>query len=309
MGDQGTVKNGERVKIAPGQSDRLQLHEDRQLADAPIAWHGSGISESAGIKGCAYIYAPAGQAGEYAPLAANPFRGCGHACPYCYVPAVIKMSRAEFDAGATERPGFLQALAKDARKYQAAGSREQVMLSFTTDPYHPGDTSLTRKTLQVLAEHGLGFCTLTKGGTRALRDLDLFRPERDAFASTLTSLDEAFAKKWERNAAAPADRIAALQRFHKAGIFTWVSLEPTLDIESSLAIVAKTHTFVDLFKVGRVNYLPMTKTADWRDYTERMVDLCQRLGAAHYIKKDLQPFLPAGYANPLRVQQHHGAAA
>lgn len=30
-----------------------------------------------GIKGCTYIYEPAGQAGEYAPLATNPYRGCG----------------------------------------------------------------------------------------------------------------------------------------------------------------------------------------------------------------------------------------
>ncbi len=38
---------------------------------------------SAGLKGCNFIYAPKGQAGEYAPLAANPYRGCGHACSYC----------------------------------------------------------------------------------------------------------------------------------------------------------------------------------------------------------------------------------
>lgn len=29
------------------------------------------------IKGCSIIYAPAGQAGEYARLATNPYRGCG----------------------------------------------------------------------------------------------------------------------------------------------------------------------------------------------------------------------------------------
>ena len=29
------------------------------------------------IKGCTLIYAPKGQAGEYAPLASNPYRGCG----------------------------------------------------------------------------------------------------------------------------------------------------------------------------------------------------------------------------------------
>jgi hypothetical protein len=89
------------------------------------------------------------------------------------------------------------------------------------------------------------------------------------------------------------------------GIFTWVSLEPTLDIESSLAIVEATHSFVDLYKVGRVNYLPMTKKTDWRDYTLRMLDTLNRVGARHYIKKDLQPFLLAGYPNPLRVPQHH----
>jgi DNA repair photolyase len=263
----------------------------------------------AALKGCTIIYAPAGQAGEYAPLATNPYRGCGHGCAYCYVPAVLRMDRREFDAGAVERPNFLASLTKDAKKYQAAGITEQVMLSFTTDPYHPGDTMLTRRTLDVLIDHGLGFCTLTKGGTRAMRDIALFRPDRDAFASTLTSLDDAFSLKWERGAALPGDRLRALRLFYEAGIFTWVSLEPTLDVESSLRIVEEAHEFVDLFKIGRVNYLPMTKTTDWRAYTERMVELCQRLGVRHYVKKDLQPFLPAGYPNPLRVPQHHGEVA
>lgn len=257
------------------------------------------------VAGCSIIYAPKGQAGEYAPLATNPYRGCGHKCAYCYVPNVLRMPRAEFDKGAVERPGFIEKLTKDARKYQAAGITEQVMLCFTTDPYHPGDNRLTRETIRVLKDHGLGFCTLTKGGSRALRDLDLFRPERDAFATTLTSLDDAFSLKWERGAALPGDRIATLKAFHQAGIFTWVSLEPTLDVESSLQIVAETHEFVDLYKIGRANYLPMTETTDWEDYTHRMIDLCQRLGVAHYIKKDLQPYLPAGYPNPRRLPQHN----
>lgn len=152
------------------------------------------------IKGCDIIYAPKGQAGEYSALAANPYRGCGHKCLYCYVPLVTKQPRPEFDSGAVPRANFLSRLTADARKYQAAGITEQVMLSFTTDPYHPGDTSLTRQTLEILIAHGLAFCTLTKGGTRGLRDIDLFRPERDAFASTLTSLDARISRKWERGA-------------------------------------------------------------------------------------------------------------
>jgi Copper/zinc superoxide dismutase (SODC) len=54
----------------------------------------------------------------------------------------------------------------------------------------------------------LAFCVLTKGGERALADVDLYRPDRDAFASTLTSLDERFSSKWERSAAVPDDRVA-----------------------------------------------------------------------------------------------------
>lgn len=257
------------------------------------------------VAGCSIIYAPRGQAGEYAKLATNPYRGCGHKCAYCYVPAVLRMDRPVFDAGAFPRPDFMAALRKDAVKYQACGIREQVMLSFTTDPYHPGDNSMTRDVLTTLQTHGLGICTLTKGGQRALRDMDLFRPDRDAFASTLTSLDDAFSLKWERGAALPGDRIATLKAFHDAGIFTWVSLEPTLDTESSLSIIEHTHQFVDLYKIGRANYLPMTNNTDWESYTLRILDLVNRLGVKHYIKHDLQKYLPAGYYNPRYIEQHH----
>jgi DNA repair photolyase len=262
-------------------------------------------SSPASVKSCPIIYTPRGQAGEYAQLAANPYRGCGHACAYCYVPKVLRMDRAEFDAGATERTGFLSALTKDARKYQTAGITEQVLLSFTTDPYHPGDTALTSETIRVLQGHGLAVCTLTKGGSRALRDIDLFRPDRDAFASTLTTLDDQFSLRWERGAAMPRERIATLRAFHDRGIFTWVSLEPTLDCESSLSIIEHTHEFVDLYKIGRANYLPMTGTTDWESYTHRIVALCERLGVRKYVKHDLQKYLPEGYQNPLRIPQHN----
>lgn len=263
---------------------------------------------SVGLPGCTCIYAPKGQAGEYAALACNPYRGCGHRCKYCYVPAVIHMKRPEFDAFAFPKPDFLARLRKDAAKYQSAVITEQVMLSFTTDPYHPFDTSLTRDVLLTLQEFGMGVCTLTKGGARALRDLDLFRPDRDAFASTLTeAVDGEVWRTWEPNAAPPSERISTLRRFHERGIFTWVSLEPTLSTSSSLDVVEKTAPFVDLFKVGKANYLgEFSKAIDWQDYTLRMTELLQRLGKAHYVKRDLQKFLPPNYPNPLRVPQHHG---
>lgn len=272
-------------------------------------------ADGVSVHGCTTIYAPKGQAGEYSALAVNLYKGCGHKCAYCYVPLVTHQDRAEFDAGAVllsskARPDILAALDRDAQRYAALGSQTQIMFSFTTDPFHPFDTSATRTALETLRRHGLPFCTLTKGGSRALRDLDLFRPECDAFASTLTSLDSRFSKKWERGAADPADRIATLAAFNSGGIFTWVSLEPTLDVDASLALVDATHHCVDLYKVGRANYLKeITRTTDWADYTRRMIVRLAQVRRPAYIKQDLQPYLPVDYPNPLRIAQNNSAAA
>jgi DNA repair photolyase len=257
------------------------------------------------VKGCTIIYAPAGQAGEYAKLAVNPYRGCGHGCSYCYVPAAIRMSREAFDRGAAPKPDFLARLIHDAEKYRAHGVREQVMLSFTTDPYNPDDVEhqLTRRCLVALKDHGLGICTLTKGGARALRDIDLFRPERDAFASTLTTLDPEQSREWERGAALPADRLATLEQFHAAGIFTWVSLEPVYDTAMTIELIKRTAGYVDLYKIGRINYHRITREIDWCQFTADVLRVVNDLGKQHYIKRDLQPFLPSGYSNPKYVNQ------
>lgn len=255
------------------------------------------------VKGCSYIYAPRGQAGEYAALACNPYRGCGHKCAYCYVPRAIHIDRTEFDSGAVARKDFLANLERDAQKYKQLGITEQVMLSFTTDPYHPGATDLTRDVLRMIQSHGMGVCALTKGGVRALRDISIFRPGRDAFASTLTCLDDDFSKMWERDASLPEERMNVLRTFHEAGIFTWVSLEPVLDTGAAIEIVRQTHQYVDLYKVGRANYIGLTKTTDWKKFTEDILAVLGETGSRHYIKKDLQPFLPEGYVNPMRVRQ------
>lgn len=259
------------------------------------------------IKGCNHIYAPKGQAGEFAPLAVNPYRGCGHKCIYCYVPQVIKISRNEFDNEVRPRSNFLNLLTRDAKKYHKAGIKAQVLLSISTDPYNPLDSELclTRQTIQILRQYGLSFCTLTKGGSRALRDIDLFRPAKDAFATTLTSLDNKVSLEWEPGAALPQDRLITLKKFYDAGIFTWVSLEPVFDPEETLEIIRQSHRFVKLYKVGRINYHKLTKTIDWEGFTRRVTDLLNNLDAKHYIKADLQSFLPPGYPNPEHILQHN----
>lgn len=275
-------------------------------ADEPTKSRGPRLNDDGfSVAGCSYIYAPRGQAGEYSMLATNPYRGCGHKCAYCYVPDVLRMKREEFDLGAESRPDFLKNLRKDAVKYQALGIDKQVMLSFTTDPFNPYNMDLTGPTIDILKEHGLAFCTLTKGGSRALPYIDMFRTNRDAFASTLTSLDDKFSLKWERGAALPGDRMSTLQKFHKRGIFTWVSLEPVLDTAATLQILEETHEYVDFFKIGRVNHIGLTKEINWEEFTHRVIEVVSKYNIRHYLKKDLQPYLPAGYENPKYVTQHN----
>jgi DNA repair photolyase len=219
---------------------------------------------------------------------------------------VTRKTTAEFGIPTTRGPSFLSRLEKEAAKYQAAGIVDRVLLCFTCDPYQPLDVveQVTRHTIQILHRHGLPVQILTKGGSRSLRDLDLFGPA-DAFAATLTFLDEAESRKWEPKAALPRDRIDTLEAFHAAGIPTWVSLEPVISPVQSLSIIHRTHEFVDLFKVGTLNYHPVARTIDWRVFAHKAVELLMSLGyteiqaddqvlpgqKAFYIKNDLKRYL------------------
>jgi len=62
------------------------------------------------------IYRPSGRALEYAPLAANLYRGCNHGCLYCYAPRALKTGREEFHANPQPREGILDALRKDVER-------------------------------------------------------------------------------------------------------------------------------------------------------------------------------------------------
>jgi DNA repair photolyase len=251
------------------------------------------------------IYQPKGRAGEYAEWATNPYVGCGHGCVYCYVPHIPgQPDRQTFNRLAIPRPDFAVRADHAAQRLQKRGISAQVMLSFTTDPYHRFDTSLTREVLAILHDYGHGFCTLTKGGTRALRDLPLFNPHTDAFACTLTSLDDRRALKWEPQAAPSSDRLKALWSFHQAGIFTIVSLEPVLCVEDTLEIIRATAHMVNLYKVGKANYIKLPQAIDWQRFTQQVTAELRAYNAEHYIKRDLQMFLPPNYPNIQHRIQH-----
>lgn len=231
------------------------------------------------------IYEPRGRAREYAALACNIYRGCDHQCVYCYAPGATRRKREAFAIPEQRGDNFISRLEKDARKVVPA---DRVLLCFTCDPYQQLDVELglTRQTIEVLHNAGHAVQVLTKGGSRALRDLDLFG-EVDAFATTLTLLSPEHSAKWEPGAASPQDRIDTIRKFHAAGIPTWVSLEPVLNPDSALEIIRQTHEFVDLYKVGKLNYHQLAKTIDWPQFGCDVVALLKELRKTYYIKDDL----------------------
>ena len=237
----------------------------------------------------AVIYQPKGKAREYAPYAANLYRGCSHGCLYCYAPAAIREKRARFHASPQPRREILQALSEDCKKGAVSGP---VLLSFTTDAYQPIEDGLgiTREAIKMLKITGNKVEILTKGGPRACRDFDLLG-KGDAFATTLTFLNEEDSRQWEPGAALPNDRMSAMQTAYAAGISTWASMEPVIDPEQTLALIEMTAPFVDLFKVGKLNHHPLAKEIDWQSFGRRAVSLLESLDKAYYVKKDLQSLL------------------
>jgi DNA repair photolyase len=236
------------------------------------------------------IYEPKGKAAEYSPLAMNIYRGCSHGCKYCYAPAATRRQRESFDIPEL-RGNFFAELDKDLVKFK--GDKRPILLSFTTDPYQPFDAEkkLARWSLQQLIKNGNAIKVLTKGGMRAFRDFDLMKAGNVDFGATLTFMDETSSKEWEPGAALPSDRILALKTAHDIGIKTWVSLEPVIDPESVYQIISATHEFVDLYKVGKLNYHPIAKTIDWHKFGHKAKTLLKSLGKDFYIKDDLRKLM------------------
>jgi len=234
------------------------------------------------------IYRPKGKAAEYSHLAINHYVGCGHGCKYCYCPAVTR--NYEFHSRQSVRKDVLYRLRREAPNF--AGTNERVLLSFACDPYQPLDDAeqITRKVIEILRENDVPFQVLTKGGTRACRDFELYGPD-DMFAATLTFLDERDSRREEPNAAIPRSRILALELAKQRGIETWASLEPVIDVKQSLEIIRQTHQLVDHYKIGKLNYDKRARDVNWRKFGIMAIELCRECGTDYYIKEDLAMYL------------------
>lgn len=245
---------------------------------------------------CNVIYETRGKAREYCELAANLYRGCSHGCIYCYAPSATYRQREDFYNNVTPRNNILKQLEKDAVELQRSGETRSVLLSFTSDPYQKLDVKekLTRNAIKILHAHDLKVTILTKGGRRSERDFDLLssRPELSLYGATLVFSDETLRQEIEPNAAPTKERIQSLEIAHdEFKIPTWASIEPVWEAEQSLELMKEAMDYIDIFKIGKLNYNPQSKNVDWKQFAHDAIKLMKDNNKNYYIKEDLRKFL------------------
>ena len=238
------------------------------------------------------IYEPKGRAREYSPFAMNYFKGCDHGCRYCYVPRMMKVFNSQYchDDVSVNMKG----LWKEAERFSKSNNcGEQVLLSFTGDPYCGLESGETRDVLYAFHEHDIHCSVLTKNPGKAIKDIDIMSDMAYfKMGTTLTLLDPDLSKMWEPGAPIGEERIKALKVFADNGIKTWASFEPVIDPVESLKMLEIVSGFIDHVKIGKINNHPQERLIDWVKFLKDAVSICRDTNMKFYIKDDL-----AKYAN------------
>ncbi len=234
------------------------------------------------------IYEPRGAAREYAPLACNLYRGCGHGCRYCYAPACVRTAATEFHGAPGPRPGVLDALRREAGRLPAAAG--PVLLCFTCDPYQPieAEHHLAREAMEILGGAGVAIRLLTKNPALAMCDLTMMVRHAVEFGVSLSWASDDRRQQWEPAAGTVAERIGGLARARAAGLETWVSMEPVIDAAEALAALRLVSGRVDIIKVGKLNHDPAREgLVDWPAFGQGAAAIMREAGQAYYLKHDL----------------------
>lgn len=234
------------------------------------------------------IYEPKGKAREYSPLALNYIKGCDHGCIYCYVPPMMSRFNSNYIHRNVDTRIDFKSITASAKKMH--GCNKQILLSFTTDPYSKQVIQETRRVLEILNYYKHKVAILTKGGSRCLKDIEIFKQfgNRIKVGASLTFDNEKDTKIWEPGSAMPHDRIYALKLLSKNGIKTWVSFEPTIIPEQTLNLIEQVSEFIDHIKIGKLNnYKGIDKSINWAKFIDDAVNICRKNNILFYIKKDL----------------------
>lgn len=174
----------------------------------------------------------------------NVYRGCTHGCIYCDSRSACYEIDPPFEDIVVKTNAPELAAAELARKRAKIVCRSGSMC----DPYMPIEErlGLSRKVLEVILTHGHGASFLTKNAL-ALRDLDLMaelsRRTAGIACFTLTTVDDALARRIEPLASPPSERLRALRTFHDRGVVTGVWMTPVLpwitDTEENVRAVVR----------------------------------------------------------------------
>lgn len=254
------------------------------------------------------IYEPKGKAREYSPQALNLYLSCAHKCLYCYAPSALQKQREAYYCVPQPRKDVIANLKKEALK----AKKEQILLSFIGDVYSEtsDNNETTRQALEILLENKLPVAVLTKGGNRALKDLDVFKKFGEHFqvGATLVFDQTKDLEYYESGAKHTDERIEALTELHSNGIRTFASFEPVIDPEQSIRLIERTLDIIDVFKVGKINnYQGIDKTINWPVFLKKVVTILREANKPFYIKHDLRLAAPEIklYGNECLADEHN----
>ena len=157
--------------------------------------------------------------------ALNPYKGCEHACAYCYSPFILKETR-PWGTFVDVRSNLPTVLAKEL------GSKKKgvVGIGTVTDPYQPveAETKLTRLCLEVLLQKDWPIVIQTKSAL-VTRDLDLLSKfSKVEVGMTITAMDDKARKLYEPLTSPVNAQFKALKKLNDAGIKTWVYVGPII---------------------------------------------------------------------------------
>jgi len=165
----------------------------------------------------------------------NPYRGCSHACLYCFARPThryLDLDTGEgFDRDIVVKVNVVDVLRRELAR--PTWTRETVSLGTNTDPYQraEGRYRLMPGIIDALAESGTAFSILTKG-TLVRRDLpQLVRASRDVdvgLAMSIAVYDEALAAALEPGAPSARARLDTVRAATDAGLPVTVFLMPVL---------------------------------------------------------------------------------
>jgi DNA repair photolyase len=201
------------------------------------------------------IYNPSGKAGEYSTWACNFYTGCANDCDYCYckrgVMSHVWSLTPKLKKCFKDEEHALYMFEKELKVNLSELQKHGLFFTFTSDPFLQETSPLTISAINICIRNYVPVKILTKRADwEKLWNKYCLCTKSEvirfvAFGFTLTGRDDC-----EPNASPNAERINAMRKLHEAGFKTWASIEPIIDIDSSLKMIEATQCFCDLYKVG-----------------------------------------------------------